>query len=92
MKSEVDKFHIDKFEKVPTGLNILRSKVDKLDIGKLETTPADLSKLINVVKNDVGKKAEFHKLVKIFNASQITYTSNLFKKTDDNTNINEIEK
>ena len=30
--------------------------VDTLDIGKLETTSVDLSKLSNVVKNDVIKK------------------------------------
>ena len=34
----------------------MESKVDKLDIGRLETTPVELSKLSNVVKNDVVKK------------------------------------
>ena len=34
----------------------MKSKADKLDIGKLETTPVNLSKLSNVVKNDVVKK------------------------------------
>ena len=29
LKSEVDKLDIDKLEKVPTGLNSLKSKVDK---------------------------------------------------------------
>ena len=43
-------------EKVSTGLKSLKNKVDKLDIGKLETTPGDLSKLSNVVKNDVIKQ------------------------------------
>ena len=37
----------------PRGLSSLESKVDKLDIGKLETTPVDLSKLSNLVKNDM---------------------------------------
>ena len=31
----------------------LKSKIDKLDIGELETTPIDLSKLSDVVKNEV---------------------------------------
>ena len=31
-------------------------KVDKLNTGKLETTPVDLSKLSDVVKNEVVKK------------------------------------
>ena len=34
----------------------MKSKVDKLDIGKLELTPVGLSKLSNVVKNDIAKK------------------------------------
>ena len=38
--------------------------MDKLDIAKLETTPAGLSKLSNVVKNNVIKKTEYTELVK----------------------------
>ena len=36
---------------------------NKIDIGKLETTPLDLSKLSNVVKNDVFKKNEYNELM-----------------------------
>ena len=39
-----------------TNLASLKTKVDKLDIEKLVPVPADLSKLSNVVKNDVAKK------------------------------------
>ena len=39
-----------------TNLANLKTEVDKLDIGKLVSFPADLSKLSNVVKNDVVKK------------------------------------
>ena len=39
-----------------TNLANLKTEVDKLDIGKLEPIPNDLSKLSNVVKNDVVKK------------------------------------
>ena len=46
-----------------SNLSNLKSKVDKLDIRKLEITPADLSKLSNVVKNDVVKKTEYNELV-----------------------------
>ena len=45
---------IDKLKNVPTNLSNLKSKVDKLDLDKL--VPADLSKLNDVVKNDVVKK------------------------------------
>ena len=34
----------------------LKTEVDKLDIDKLKPVPTDLSKLSNVVKNDVVKK------------------------------------
>ena len=56
LKSNVDKLDIDELKIVLSNLNNLKSKVDKLDIGKSETTPIDLSKLSNVVKNDVVKK------------------------------------
>ena len=39
-----------------TNLANLKTEVDKLDTGKLVPIPADLSKLNNVVKNDVVKK------------------------------------
>ena len=42
----------------------LNSEIDKLDIHKLKTTPVDLSKLCDVVKNKVVKKAVFNELVK----------------------------
>ena len=46
-----------------TKLSTLKTEVDKLDIEKLATVPVDLSKLRNVVKNDVVKKTVYDKLV-----------------------------
>ena len=46
-----------------TNLSSLKTEVDKLDIAKLVPIPADLSKLSNVVKNDVVKKTVYDKLV-----------------------------
>ena len=46
-----------------TNLSNLKTEVDKLDIDKLVPVPTDLSKLSNVVKNDVVKKAAYNKLV-----------------------------
>ena len=46
-----------------TNLSSLKTEVNKLDIDKLVPVPTDLSKLSNVVKNDVIKKAEYNKLV-----------------------------
>ena len=48
---------------VKTNLASLKTEVDKLDIGKLAPIPFDLSKLSNVVKNDVSKKTVYGKLV-----------------------------
>ena len=39
-----------------SDLTRLKAKVDKLDIDKLKTSPADLSKICNIVDNDVVKK------------------------------------
>ena len=38
-----------------TNLANLKTEVDKLDIGKLAPVPVDLSKLSDIVKNDVVK-------------------------------------
>ena len=51
-----------------TNLANLKTEVDKLDINKLVPVPTDLSKLSNVVKNDVVKKTVYHKLVAKVNA------------------------
>ena len=47
-----------------TNLASLKTEVDKLDIGKLLHVLLDLSKLSDVVKNDVLKKFVYDKLVK----------------------------
>ena len=61
--------HIDTsiFELKP-NLASLETEVDKLDIDKLVAVPADLSKLSDVVKNDVVKKTVYHKLVAKINS------------------------
>ena len=46
-----------------TNLANLNTEVDKLDIDKLVAIPVDLSKLSNVVKNDVVKKVDYNNLV-----------------------------
>ena len=45
----------------------LKTEVDKLDISRLVPVPVDLSKLSDVVKIDVVKKAVFDKLVEKVN-------------------------
>ena len=46
-----------------TNLANLKTEVEKLYIDKLAPVPVDLSKLSDVVKNDVFKKAVYDKLV-----------------------------
>ena len=46
-----------------TNLANLKAEVDKLDIDKLVPVSVDLSKLSDVVKNDVVKKDVYDKLV-----------------------------
>ena len=45
-----------------TNLANLKTEVDKLDIDKLVPVPVDLSKLSDVVKHDVVKKAVYDKV------------------------------
>ena len=76
----MDKLDIDKLEKLPTGLNSLKSKEDKLDVHKLEPVPVDFSKLSGVVKNEVVEKTEYNKSLKKVNTIKATDTTNLVKK------------
>ena len=66
----------------------LKNEVDKLDIDKLKPVPADLSKLSDVVKNYVVKKADYNKLVtKVDNID----TNGFVLKTKYNTDKSELE-
>ena len=72
-----------------TNLANLKTEVDKLDIDKLAPVPVDLSKLSDVVKNDVVKKPVYDKLVvKVDNID----TSNFVLKTKYQTDKTELEK
>ena len=71
-----------------TNLANLKTDVDKLDVDKLATVPVDLSKLSNVVKNDVVKKTVYDKLVAKVNNID---TNGLVKTIDYNTKITETE-
>ena len=70
-----------------TNLANLKTKVDKLDIEKLATIPVDLSKLSNVVKNDVVKTV-YDKLVAIVDNID---TNNFVLKTNFNNKFTGLE-
>ena len=70
------------------NLATLKTEVDKLDIDKLVPVPVDLSKLSDVVKNDVIKKTVYDKLVaKVYNID----TSGFVLKTKYDTDKSELE-
>ena len=72
-----------------SNLASLKTEVDKLDIDKLVPVPVDLSKLSDVVKNDVVKKTVYDKLVAKVNNID---TSDFVLKTNYQTNKTELEK
>ena len=76
-----------------TNLANLKTEVDKLDIDKLAPVPVDLSKLSDVVKNDVVKKTVYDKLVAKVNAIPLNNidTSDFVLKTKYQRDKTEIE-
>ena len=72
-----------------TNLASLKTEVDKSDIDKLVPVPVDLSKLSNVVKNDVVKKTVYDKLAAKVNNID---TSHFVLKPKYQTNKTELEK
>ena len=70
-----------------TNLASLKTEVDKLDTDKLKTTPIDLSKLSNVVENDVVKKTDYN------NAKVTSIEAQIIELTKNTTdNLNDITK
>ena len=67
----------------------MKTEVDNLHIDKLVPVPVDLSKLSDVVKNDVAKKTVYDKLVAKGNNVD---TSDFVLKTKYNTDKTELKK
>ena len=82
--------HVDTLSSaLKTNLANLKTEVDKLDIDKLAPVPVDLSKLSDVVKNNVVKKTVYDKLVgKVNNID----TSDFVLKTKYQAEKTELEK
>ena len=66
-----------------TNLATLKTEVDKIDVDKLKTVPDDLTKLSDVVKNEVVKKTDF---------SADTYVTRTKFSTDTNALDDKIDK
>ena len=67
----------------------LKTEIDKLDIDKLAPVPVDLSKLSDVVRNDVVKKGVYDKLTAKVNNID---TREFVLKTKYQTDKTELEK
>ena len=74
----------------------LKTEVDILDTDKLVPAPVDLSKLSDVVKNDVVKKTEYNKLVtKVDNIDSTNFVKKTKYEKDGSSfedKMNEIDK
>ena len=72
-----------------SNLASLKTEVDKIDIDKLAPVPVDLSRLSDVVENDVVKMTVYDKLVAKVNN---IYTTRFVLKATDDTDKSELEK
>ena len=68
-------------------LGNVKTEVDKLHINKLMPVPTDLSKLSNVVKNDIVNKTVYDKLVAKANAIDTRDFVFKIKYNDDKTEL-----
>ena len=75
---------------VPTNLSNLKSKINKLCVDKLVPVPVDLSKLGDVVKDDVDKKDAYNAKIKNIEDKIIDITNLTTNKTL-NAKINEVK-
>ena len=89
LKSNVDKLDIDKLKIIPTNLSNLKSKIDTIDVDKLVPFLVDLSKLSNVVKNDIDKNDVYNAKIKKIE-DKIPDITNLTSKSTLNAKINEV--
>ena len=74
-----------------TNLAALKSEVDKIDVDKLKTVPTDLSKLSNVVKNDVVKKNDYNTKVTSIESQIAGVTKNTLDNLSDITKLKAVD-
>ena len=71
-----------------SGFASLKAEIDKIDVGKLKTAPVNLSKVSNVVNNEVVRKILYDKLVAKVNA---IYTSGFVFKAKYDADKSDLE-
>ena len=70
-----------------TNLAALKTEVNKIDVDTLKTTPIDLTKLSNVVKNDIVKKTDFNAKVTSIEGQIAGITKNTIDNLADITKL-----
>ena len=90
LKSYVEKLDIDKLKNEPTNSRNLKGKVDKLHADKLVSVPVDLSKVSDLVKNDVVKKDASSAKIKKIEDKMPDFT-NLVTNASLNAKANEVK-
>ena len=73
------------------NLAALKREVDKIDTDKLKTTPADLTKLTDVVKNDVVKKTDYNAKVNSIENQIAGVTKNTLDNLADITKLKAVD-
>ena len=74
-----------------TSLAELKTEVDKIDVDKLKTTSTDLTKLSNVVKNDVVKKTDYNAKVTSIEGQIAGVTKNTIDNLADITKLKAVD-
>ena len=74
-----------------TNLAALKTEVDKIDVDKLKTTSIDLTKLSNVVKNDVVKKTDYNAKVTSIEGQIAGITKNTIDYLADITKLKAVD-
>ena len=74
-----------------TNLAALKSEVDKIDTDKLKTVPTNLSKLSNVVKNDIVKKTDYNTKVTSIENQIAGVTKNMVDNLADITKLKAVD-
>ena len=90
LKPDVDKLDADKLKNKPTNLVNWKLKGDKWSVYKLVPALADLSKLRDVLKNDVFKKGLCNAKIKDIE-EKIPNITNLVNNTTLNTKISDVK-
>ena len=90
LKSNVDKLNIYETKNVQSNLSNLKSKVNKLDFDKLVPAVVDLSKLSDLVKNNVVKEDVYNAKIKNIECKR-SDISNLATNTTFNAKTNQVK-